>query len=141
MRVLPNGVFLSHSNLDRDFVTEIAELLHRRGMAVWFGRTDIVGAKQWHDEIGAALKRCDWFVLFLSANSVRSDWVERELLFALNEHRYAERIIPVLIRPCDHDQLSWTLSSLQFFDFTGRFEDGCRSLLKVWGLGYRPPNP
>jgi len=138
MHVIPNEVFLSHSNLDRAFVTQIAELLRRHGIAVWFSQTDIVGAQQWHDEIGAALKRCDWFVLFVSANSVSSGWVKRELLFALNEHRYADKIIPVLIQPCDYDQLSWTLSSLQFVDFTGNFDDGCRSLLRVWGLGYRP---
>ena len=137
MAPLPNEVFLSHSSADRAFANRIAEILRRHGIAVWFSQTDIIGAQQWHDQIGNALKRCDWFVLLLSPNSVRSDWVKRELLFALNEHRYAERIIPVLIEPCDHDQLSWTLSSLQFVDFTGEFQDGCRALLRIWGLGYQ----
>jgi hypothetical protein len=25
----------------------------------------------------------------------------------------------------------------QAVDFTGRFDDGCRSLLRVWGLGFK----
>ena len=138
---LPNEVFLSHSSFDRAFVSQIAEVLRRHGIAVWFSPTDIVGAQQWHDEIGNALKRCDWFILVLSTNSVASKWVKRELLFALNEHRYAEKIIPILIETCEYDRLSWTLSSLQFVDFTGDFDDGCQALLRIWGVGYRRLNP
>jgi len=32
----------------------------------------IVAAKQWHDEIGNALSRCDWFIVVLTPDSVRS---------------------------------------------------------------------
>lgn len=135
----PNEVFLSHSNLDRDFVAEIASLLRRHGIPIWYSETNIIGAQQWHDEIGAALRRCDWLVVLLSPHSVESIWVKREVLFALNDHRYDERIIPVRYRPCDQDQLSWTLSLLQTVDFTQGFEKGCRALLRVWGIGYRPP--
>jgi hypothetical protein len=135
MPPLPNEVFLSHSNLDRTFATSIADLLRRHRIPVWYSRTDIIGAQQWHDEIGSALKRCDWFVVILSPNSVNSGWVKRELLFSLKDHRYAERIVPVLHQRCDYDELSWTLSLLQIVDFTEGFENGCRSLLRVWGLG------
>lgn len=134
---IPNEVFLSHSNLDQSFVTSIAEVLRRHGIPTWHSRTNIVGAQQWHDEIGDALKRCDWFILVLSPNSVGSIWVKREALFALNDNRYADKIIPLLYQPCDYDQLSWTLSLLQMVDFTGDFDDGCRALLRVWGVGYR----
>ncbi len=58
--MLPNEVFLSHSNLDQQFVTPLVETLRQHGIPVWHSRTNIVGAQQWHDEIGAALKRCDW---------------------------------------------------------------------------------
>jgi hypothetical protein len=102
----------------------MAEVLRHHGIPVWYSETNIVGAQQWHDEIGAALRRCDI-------------WVKREVLFSLNDHRYAERIIPILYQPCDYDQLSWTLSLLQIVDFTGDFESGCRALLRIWGLGYR----
>lgn len=110
---LPNETFLSHSSLDRDFANERAGVLRRHGIPIWFSEINIIGAQQWHDEIGAALKRCDWLVVLLSPNSVESIWVKREVLFALNDRRYAERIVPVLYRPCDYDQLSWTLSLLQ----------------------------
>jgi len=135
--MLPDEVFLSHSSLDRHFAIAVAEMLRRHGIPVWFSETNIVGAQQWHDEIGAALKRCDWFVLLLSPSSVNSIWVKREVLFALNNNRYADSIVPVLYQPCDYDQLSWTLSLLQMVDFTGDFGDGCRGLLRVWGVGFK----
>jgi hypothetical protein len=135
--MLPNEVFLSHSNLDRLFATTVVEMMRRHGIPVWYSQTNIIGAQQWHDEIGAALKRCDWFVLVLSPNSVKSIWVKRELLFALNDNRYAEKIIPLVYQPCDFTQLSWILSLLQMVDFTQDFDNGCRDLLRVWGLGYK----
>jgi hypothetical protein len=104
---------------------------------VWYSQTNILGAQQWHDEIGAALRRCDWFLLVLSPHSVESMWVKRELLFALQQDRFADRIVPVLLQPCGFDRLSWVLSSFQFVGFQESFEEGCRALLRVWGLGYR----
>ena len=135
--MLPSEVFLSHSNLDRSFANAVVAMMRRHGIPVWYSQTNIIGAQQWHDEIGDALKRCDWFVLILSPNSVNSVWVKREVLFALNDNRYAEKIIPLLYQPCDFDQLSWTLSLLQMIDFRQDYEDGCRGLLRVWGLGYK----
>ncbi|MBA3243438.1 MAG: toll/interleukin-1 receptor domain-containing protein [Acidobacteria bacterium] len=135
--MLPHEVFISHSNLDQPFATSTADVLRGHGIPVWHSQTNIVGAQQWHDEIGAALRRCDWFVLILSPNSVRSIWVKREVLFALNDKRYADRIVPLLYQPCDYEQLSWTLSLLQLVDFTRSLEEGYRALLRVWGLGFK----
>jgi len=127
--------------MDRSVANGVADLLRRHTIPVWYSSTEILGAQQWHDEIGRALKRCDWFVVLLSPNSIVSPWVKRELMFALKEQRYADKIIPVLIKPCDPDQLSWTLSSLQVVNLTDDFENGCRELLRIWGIGYRPISP
>ena len=135
--MLPNEVFLSHSSMDRPFANSLVEVLRRHGIPTWYSQTNIVGAQQWHDEIGAALQRCDWFALILSANSIESMWVKRELLFALQQNRFENRIIPLLYEPCAFDKLSWTLSFFQLIDFTQAFEDGCRQLLRVWGMGFR----
>lgn len=136
--MLPQEIFLSHSSRDADFVERLAEVLRRHGLPLWYSRTQITGAQQWHDQIGVALDRCDWFLLVLSPQAVASPWVKRELLYALNTIRYQERIVPLLFQPCDQAQLSWTLPLLQFVDFTSNFDDGCRALLRVWGQGYRP---
>ena len=125
--MLPQEVFLSHSDRDRPFVTELAAMMRRHGSPLWYSRTNILGAQQWHDEIGAALRRCDWFVLVLSPNAVESIWVKRELLFSLQQNRFEDKIIPLLYQSCAYERFSWTLSLFQM-DFTQTFEQGCRDL-------------
>jgi len=115
----------------------VAEMLREHGVPVWFSQTDIVGAQQWHDEIGAALHRCDWFLVLLSPDAVSSKWVKRELLFALNNDRYKDRIVPIRYRDCDFKQLSWTLDQPEMVDLSGEFRAGCRDLLRIWGIGLR----
>lgn len=135
--MLPQEVFLSHSSLDAAFATSVCEALRRHGVSVWYSEANIVGAQQWHDEIGAALKRCDWFLVALSPNAVDSMWVRRELVYALRQAKFKERIVPLLHRPRDFESLSWVLPSLQVVDFQRSFDDGCRSLLRIWGIGYK----
>lgn len=96
-----------------------------------------MGAQQWHDEIGKALARCDWFLLVLSPAAAASKWVKRELLYALREDPYEGRIVVLDYEPTDVRLLSWTLPDLQWVNFQKDFADGCRDLLRIWGRGYR----
>jgi hypothetical protein len=129
-------IFISHASADHEFASSLVITLRRHGLPVWYSDSNIVGAQQWHDEIGAALNRCDWFIVVLSPNAVSSMWIKRELLFALEQPRLQQRIIPVLHKPCDSARLSWTLSAMQTIRFSDGFDDGCRDLLRIWGLGY-----
>ena len=56
---LPQEIFLSHSANDREFINKLANAIRRHGLPVWYSQTNILGAQQWHDEIGDALQRCD----------------------------------------------------------------------------------
>jgi TIR domain len=131
-------LFISHSSRDRRFVARIARLLEQHKISYWYSATHIGAAKQWHDEIGRALAQCDWFLVVLTPDAVRSEWVKRELVFALNEGRYRKRIVPLLHKPCKYSRLSWTLPGFEIVDFTANFESGCRQLLRVWNLEYKP---
>jgi len=134
----PTEIFLSHASRDRSFADAFAGTLRKHGVPVWYSSTNIQGAQQWHDEIGAALSRCDWFVVLLSRSAVRSQWVKRELLFALNDRRYENRILPVRMLSCNWKLLSWTLDALQMVDFGRDFDEGCRRTLATWGIGLDP---
>lgn len=134
----PTEVFLSHSARNRTFVEKLTKVLAHHKIPHWYSKQHIRGAQQWHDEIGAALARCDWFVLILSRASVGSKWVKRELLYVLQEDQYEGKIVPLVYRPCEYSQLSWTLSSFQIVDFTKSFDEGCRELLRIWGMTYTP---
>lgn len=133
----PKQAFLSHSSHDRKIASRIAEVLSQHGILVWYSRTHLRGAQQWHDEIGAALKRCDWFIVLVSKAAIKSKWVKHELVFALNSHRYENKVLPVKISACDPARLSWTLNNFQIIDFTRGFTIGCRSLLRTWRIKFR----
>jgi len=131
-------VFISHSSRDHVFVERIVAVLRRHGIACWYAPGSILGAQQWQDEIGRALGRCNWFLVVLSQNALRSKWVKRELAYALSDDRYNERILSIVKTPGDYADLSWTLPSFQQVDFSAGFDDACVSLLRVWGVVYRP---
>ena len=108
----PRELFVSHATQDRRFVGKLTTVLKKHRIRFWYSRKHLTGAQQWHDEIGEALRRCDWFLLILSPAAVRSEWVKRELVYALQERRFNDRILPVLHKRCDFRNLSWTLSGL-----------------------------
>jgi len=134
---LPHEVFLSRSAKDRRSAERITQVLRGQGIPVWYSGTNILGAAQWKDEIGKALQRCDWLVVVLSPRSVKSPWVNRELLYALDDVPYETRIVPISFKTCQDKKPSWTLREFQFVDFTGDLHEGCRSLRRIWGRGYK----
>ena len=99
-RTLPLEVFLSHSVKDKRFLKRLVEVLRDHGLSVWFSEHGIRGATQWHDEIGAALARCDWMIVILSPAAIASRWVKREVTHAIEEPRFDGRIIPLRISAC-----------------------------------------
>ena len=66
-----------------------------------------------------------------------SEWVKRELVYALQSKRYRKHIAPLLLKTCKIDKLSWTLSGFQKVDFRNSFEEGSSELLAMWDIAYR----
>jgi hypothetical protein len=122
-------VFLSHSSHDRRQAARIARFLDANGVEYFYSKHHILGAEQWHDELGTALRRCNRFALLLTPNAVRSRWVKHELVFALQAPEYRNRIAPLLFEPCSEKKLSWTLPNFQHIDFRRRFDEACVELL------------
>ncbi len=131
MRRRRGEVFLSHASSDRAFVERLAQTLHDRKIPYFYSERYIRGAQQWHDELGAALARCRWFALVLTPKAVASVWVKRELLFALQTNHYKDRILPLLVKTCASNKLSWTLAGFQHIDFRTRRQDATQKLLEL----------
>src|SRR5487761_1865919 len=129
-------LFLSHSNEDRAMAERLSLLLRAHGVPTFYSPVNLLGAQQWQDEILNALRRCDWFMVLLSPKAIESMWVRRETAYALNERRFENRIIPLRYSPCDLGTLSW-LRIFQTVDLETDFREGCRELLRVWGIGLR----
>lgn len=133
--MIPKDVFLSHSSANRPIATAVAQTLGNHGIPVWYSSTNIMTAQLWQDEIGKALRRCDWFIVLVSSAATRSMWVRRELSYALRHSRYDSQIIPVMIEDCDYEELSWTLGEFQMIDLTEDSEEAYKQMLRVWGMG------
>ena len=136
-KLAPRCVFLSHSSKDAAALKKLVKVLRGHEIKVWYSEKHIRGATQWHDEIGNALKKCDWLVVLLTPDSVKSKWVRREVHYALRSDRYEERLIPLIVKRCDVDELSWVLSGLQTITLSDRWKKGVKELLAVWGRTYK----
>ncbi len=133
----PAEVFISHSSVDQAVASRLAAALVAHGIPVFYSPRNILGAQQWQEEILKAMKRCDWFLVLLSPDSVESMWVRREIAFALLEKRYENHIVPLNYRACDLTSVEW-LKLFQMVDFSAPdLRNGCRDLLRIWGIGLR----
>jgi hypothetical protein len=77
-------------------------------------------------------------VVVLSPAAVCSRWVKREVMFAVREPRFDDRIVPIMIRSCNAKKLNWVLPQFQMLMFMRRFEKACRDLLRIWGIEFKP---
>lgn len=133
---VPRELFLSHAHQDEDLALRLAADLRRHGVRVWISERHITPSRQWLDEIGRALDRCDWFAVLLTPAAVTSLWVQREVYFALEQKRYGGRIVPLLVTKCNIKKLAWPLTAIQMIDFTP-YPRGVRDLLAIWGIAHR----
>ncbi len=114
-------VFISHSHEDRAAVErEIVSLLRRNGIESWYSSDDIQTAADWERIIRDGLRECDWFLLVMSPNSARSDWVRTEVHWALEER--PDRFVPVLLASCEPTDFHLKLRRIQHVDFRSNLE-------------------
>jgi len=119
-------VFISYSRKDISFVGRLITDLKNAGLDVWHDVSSLDGGSQWRIEIEKGIRNSQFVVVVLSPDSVTSEWVEREFLFASNLKR---KIVPVMCRSCD---LSLDYLNLNYIDMRGRkYQQGLVSLLKA----------
>ncbi len=90
--------FISHSGKDDRYVQELDQFLRACGYGEVFndGHSIPTGEQFWpHIEQG--IRTCDTFVVVLSHDSVKSDWVDKEVRLALE---LGKKVIPVRIDDC-----------------------------------------
>ncbi len=133
-------VFVSHSARDREFVRgEIIACLHAAGIETWYSEDDIRTADHWERSILAGLRACDWFLVVMSRNSARSEWVKDELHWAM-EHR-AGRIVPVLIGGCEPQDFHIRLARIQYVQFKDADPQACDQLVQRFAAPRASPPP
>jgi tetratricopeptide (TPR) repeat protein len=122
-------VFISHSAKDRDFVErEIIAPLEQHGIKTWYSKDKIRGGAIWEKKIQEGLKACDWFLVAVTPDSINSEWVWKEVRWAL-KHRQ-ERVLPVLCADCNPEDLHFELDAIQHFNFCRDMEAEREKLIR-----------
>ena len=123
-------VFVSHAGTDRERVeSEVVSVLESHGLRTWYCREDVRSASLWERSILDALESSDWFLVVMTANSLKSEWVKDEVHWAI-DHRPG-RIVPVLMENCDPADFHIRLRRLQVIDL--RDPQASQQLISVFG--------
>jgi hypothetical protein len=90
-------VFLAYAHEDRSYVDELAERLEKAGIAVWYDRKLHKG-RRWCKELEERIQNARAMIPVLSWRSRGSEWMEREVLFAMDHN---VPVIPFLLEKVD----------------------------------------
>ena len=122
-------VFISYSRKDLIFVERLAEDLGAAGLEVWYDLSGLEGGTRWGQEIQNAIDASQCFVVVLSPNSIDSEWVEKEFMYA---NSLKKKIIPLLYQPCKTPM--WFIN-LHFIDVQGdSYDSHFWIILKAMGV-------
>jgi hypothetical protein len=78
-------IFLSYAHDDQDTVRDIYKRLQFEGYKPWMDQFDILAGEDWERAIRTAIKKADFFLIFLSDHSVnRRGVLQKELRAALD---------------------------------------------------------
>jgi TIR domain-containing protein len=100
-------VFLSYNHADKNFAKQLASELSRQGCDVWDPSDQLFPGDNWPLKIGEALQQSQAMVVLLSPDSMKSEWVRREIEYAIGARNYEGRVFPVLVRPTA--EIPWIL--------------------------------
>jgi hypothetical protein len=123
-----NRVFLSHSSIDRPFVDRLAFDLERVNVGVWYDKWEIRVGDSLIEKISQGIESSDYLAIVLSPDSVKSEWVKREVNAALIRELEEKEVVilPILITDCEIPIL---LREKKYADFRKSYEDGFEELL------------
>jgi hypothetical protein len=120
--------FISHSTRDKPFVRKLAADLVAHGIKVWLDEQRLLVGDSIPEKIAQGLAESDFFLIVISANSVGSAWVKKELSSAL-VHEIERRKVTVLPVRIDDATMPNSIHDKLYADFRGSYEGGFRKLL------------
>ena len=128
-------IFISYRRAEPDmsFAYRLANSLKEAGHSVWIDVEGLAPANRWHREIQRGIDESYAYVIVISPNSLESEWVQNELIYALQNK--PGQIYPVLFRDA---RLPPELITIQYVDFR---EDYASALWQLLANLPRDPDP
>ena len=131
----PRQVFLSHAHEDAEFARRLATDLQGAGLNVWMTPDSIRPGESWMSAIERGLGESGIFLVLLTPNSVRSQWVKKQAQWALQaDQSNTVKLVPILVKSCDIGQLSSFLTLTQNVNFEQDYANGFDALCQTLGV-------
>lgn len=92
--------FLSHSSVDKPIVDKLYKwLTETAGFTIWYDRSGFTASSQMASALPGHISKCRALITVISASSIESGWVEKEINFAIAEQNDFRdfNIIPIRI--------------------------------------------
>lgn len=90
--------FISYSHDDEEFAQRLHAALQAEGVRCWYAPEDLKTGDRLRQTIDDAIRLREKLVLILSEKSIASDWVQREVLAAMEEERKRGKTILFPVR-------------------------------------------
>jgi len=119
-------IFLSYSRADGDLMGRVRDELISGGFKVWTDANLTPGTPSWKDGIEQAIEGASCLIVILSPDSKQSEWVKRELDYAL---AYGLPIFPLLARGDERSAVPFALISTQRVDIRENYPLGVQNLM------------
>jgi hypothetical protein len=122
------SLFFSYVREDSEKVKEIYNVLRSVGFNPWLDVENLYPGQDWYSEIASAISRADFFLIFLSNNSIsKRGYIQKEIRVAVEkaEERPPSDIFIIPIR-LDEAPIPELLQHLQWVDI---FREGGTELL------------
>ena len=118
---MTHQVFVSYSRTDSDSMKRVCEHLRGSQLFLWTDENLVPGTPSWSKAIEKALDGSKCLIVLLSPDSKVSEWVDREITYALSIVRIP--IYPILVRGDDRTAIPFILAHAQYVDIRNQFEE------------------
>lgn len=104
-------IFVCYSRKDQNFTLQLKQALEKVGKNVWIDVEDLPASYIWRNEIKNAITEAIAFVYLVSANSLGSEYCQKEFEFA---RQLNKRIFPILLPETTDKEIPEDISSYQW---------------------------
>jgi hypothetical protein len=124
------SVFISYSHKDEVFVNKLATRLIEKNIKVWKDSWKTLAGDSFISKINEGIEKASYFCIVLSNNSLKSEWVEKELKLAVEAESKQRQfvILPILKDECKIPAL---IANKIYADFSKDFNNGLKQILAV----------
>lgn len=121
------SIFLSHSSIDKPMVRKLAMDIESWGITVWLDEWKINPGDQIIQLVEKGIEESDFVAIWITENSIRSSWVEKEWRSKLHEEISSKKtsVIPLLHQSV---KIPTFLADKKYADFRKNYIEGLQEL-------------